>query len=123
MGDWSTQPWGTDEAADWFHRFWQRKDLRWVLDELRGFDPLHEQYEGVRATAHVLIAFGSPYCWPADLLDVRIEMLERTLCILQQMIEPPSADWRFLDAWEHDPAIFASVQSQIAALQSLLGHT
>ena len=27
MGDWSFEPWGTDEAADWFARFWKSKDI------------------------------------------------------------------------------------------------
>ena len=31
MGDWSFEPWSTDEA-DWFARFWKSKDIALVVE-------------------------------------------------------------------------------------------
>ena len=34
MGDWSYESWGSDEAADWFHKFWTKGGIP-VLQERR----------------------------------------------------------------------------------------
>jgi len=44
MGDWSFKPWGNDDAADWFQRFWKTKDVDLIVDEIEHFDPKAERY-------------------------------------------------------------------------------
>ena len=120
MGDWSAQPWDNDEAADWFHRFWRRGDMGFVIETLEGFDPKDEAYDSVRAACHVLLAFASPYCWPEAYADRWQATLEKAVWLLSCMIDPPGDDWNFLEMWGGDPEVIASVQGQIDGLRSFL---
>ena len=54
MGDWSKEAWGTDEAADWFGRYWNGGGIPLVLKTIHEFEPETEQYEAVSATCMVL---------------------------------------------------------------------
>src|SRR4051812_28371658 len=99
MGDWSFKPWGNDDAADWFQRFWKSKDVALVVEEVERFDPKAERYDQLRAAAYLLESFGNPYVWPATQRGVLEPLLTRTIAILSDMIDPPDADWGFLDMW------------------------
>lgn len=117
MGDWNVEPWGNDEAADWFHRFWQGANISQIINEIRDFDEKHEAYDSFRAASYVLQSFGHPYLWPsAYRLDLK-PLLDRSIEILTCMIEPPNANWGFLEMWGHDPKIIISVRFQIEALK------
>ena len=116
MGDWSKEPWGTDEAADWFGRYWNGGGIPLVLKTIHGFEPETEQYEAVRAACMVLGCFGSVYAWPSAHLEERLPALLQAITLLTQMINPPDDMWGFLDIWNHDEAVVKSVEQQIAVL-------
>jgi len=118
MGDWSFKPWGTDEAADWFARFWKGKDISLLVQEIEGFDPRAERYERLRAAAYLLQTLGIAYVWPADQLSRLKPLLERAIAILENFIAPPGNEWGFLDMWGNDPAVIQEVKDQIAALKA-----
>ena len=100
MGDWGHQAWDSDEAADWFHQFWQGGGMPLVIADLAQFDPRSERYERVRAACQVLVAFGSPYAWPSHCSNAdRIQSIERAVVILSHMLNPrptpTGAFWRW----------------------------
>ena len=116
MGDWSKEPWGTDEAADWFGRYWNGGGIPLVLKTIHEFEPETEQYESVRAVCMVLGCFGSAYAWPSTLLEERMPALLQAITLLTQLIDPPDDGWGFLDMWNHDEAVVKSVEQQIFLL-------
>ena len=116
MGDWSKEPWGTDEAADWFGRYWNGGGISLVLKTIHEFEPETEQYEAVRAACMVLGCFGLAYAWPSTHLEERLLVLQLAIKLLTQMINPPDDTWGFLDMWNHDVAVVKSVEQQIAVL-------
>ena len=116
MGDWSKEPWGTDEAADWFGRYWNGGGIPLVLKTIHGFEPETEQYEAVRAACMVLGCFGSAYAWPSAHLEERLSALLQAIMLLTHMLNPPDDAWGFLDLWNHDEAVVKSVEQQIAVL-------
>ena len=118
MGDWSFEPYGTDESADWFADFWKSKDVELVVEEIERFDPKQERFEGLRAAAYVLASFGDPFMWPSSHLDKRKPLLKQAIAILTKMIEPDDP-WGFIDAWGSRKVVPA-VEAQIAALQARL---
>jgi len=117
MGDWSFAPWGTDEAADWFARFWRGEGVAPVLEEIERFDPREQRYESLRAAAYLLQTLGIAYVWPADRLPSLKPALDKAIAILENFLAPPDGDWGFLDLWSHDPGAVAAVEEQIAALK------
>ena len=117
MGDWSAQAWGTDEAADWFQRFWRQPDFSVLIDEIRHFVPRDERYDAVRAASYLLQTLGIVYVWPVQHSDVLRPLLQEAIGILSNMIDPPNDDWGFLDMWGNDPGVIAAVSSQIDALR------
>lgn len=120
MGDWGHQAWDSDDAADWFHRFWHGGGMRLVVNELAQFDPRSARYDRVRAACHVLIAFGSPYCWPSNFSDAeRRQSLDAAATLLSHMLNPPTADWQFLAHCEHDAAVLNDVRRQQQHIQQL----
>jgi len=118
MGDWSFEPYGTDESADWFARFWKSKDFALVIGTIEDFDPEEEGFEELRAAAYVAAAFGDPFMWPAPYDDKRQPVLEKAIQTLTTMIEPDDP-WGFIDAWGSRKVVPA-VEAQIAALQARL---
>lgn len=120
MGDWSSQPWGNDEAADWFHSFWKSGDMRTAIDLVEHFDPSSERYDSIRAACHVIIAFSSPYCWPEKYLDQREHVIKKSIDILENMINPPNDSWSFLEIWERNIDVVESVKQQIYQLKNVL---
>jgi hypothetical protein len=118
VGDWSFEPGGTDEAADWFARFWKSDDVTLVVDTLERFDPGEQAFESLRAAAHVLASFGSPYLWPSAHGGKLAPLLERAIATLATMIEPADP-WGFLEMWG-GPKVVPAVEAQIAALRARL---
>ena len=116
MGDWSKEAWGTDEAADWFGRYWNGGGIPLVLKTIHEFEPEAEQYEAVRAAYMVLGCFGSAYAWPSAHLEERLSALLQAIMLLTHMLNPPDDAWGFLDIWNHDEAVVKSVEQQIAVL-------
>lgn len=120
MGDWSAEPWGSDEAADWFYKFWKTKDMQLAINDIYNFDPEDENYESIRAAAHVVISFGSPYSWPHNCIEKREATINKAIFILERMIHPPDNRWTFLDMGGDIKEITKSVKIQIDALTILL---
>ncbi|QNH22944.1 hypothetical protein HEP73_03893 [Xanthomonas sp. GW] len=121
MGDWNTQPWANDEAADWFQRFWKAHDISLLIDEINGFDPSQERYDSIRAASYLLQTLGIAYVWPSRYLEDLKPLLESAIEILSNMLDPPDATWGFIDMWGDNPQVMEAVQEQIAALKVRLG--
>ena len=85
------------------------------------FDPKNENYDEIRAAAHVLACFGSPYACPPAFLDKLCPTVLRVVWILENMIDPPDEAWDFLEIWENSPEIIAEVKRQIEELKAYLG--
>ena len=118
MGDWSYEPYGTDESADWFAVFWREKDFGLVIRTIEDFDPGEEAFEELRAAAYVAAAFGDPFTWPSAYEDKRKPVLEKALALLTTMIEADDP-WGFIDAWGSRKVVPA-VEVQIEALRGRL---
>lgn len=121
MGDWGYKVYENDEAADWFARFWESKNFDLIESTAANFDPKNENYDEIRAVAHVLACFGSPYACPHDFLDRLRPTVLRVVWILENMIDPPDKAWDFLEIWENSPEIIAEVKQQLAELKAYLG--
>nr|WP_315056242.1 DUF4259 domain-containing protein [uncultured Campylobacter sp.] len=120
MGDWGYKAYENDEAADWFARFWKSKNFDLLQSTAANFDPKNENYDEIRASAHVLACFGSPYACPSDFLDKLQPTIRKVVAILENMIKPPSDEWVFLEIWENSPQIIDEVKRQIAELKEHL---
>lgn len=121
MGDWNVQPWANDEAADWFHSFWENHDFAVLIDEINDFDPNEERYDSVRAASYLLQTLGIAYVWPSAHQEALKPLLVKAISILSNMINPPDESWGFLDMWGHSPSVIESVRMQIEALEARLG--
>lgn len=117
MGDWSNEPWGTDEAADWFQSLWKDCNFSKLIEEINNFNPKEERYEAIRAAGYILETLGIPYVWPTAYMSELKALLQTTISILENMLSPPNQDWGFLDSWGEDPDIIRSVQAQINCLK------
>ena len=120
MGDWGYKAYENDEATDWFARFWESKNFDLLQSTAANFDPRNENYDEIRAVGHVLICFGSPYACPSDFLDKLQPTIRKVVAILENMIDPPSDEWAFLEIWESSPQIIDEVKRQIAELKEYL---
>lgn len=120
MGDWNKEPWGNDEAADWFSKYWNGGGIELVINEIKNFSPEEEKYDSIRAACLVLECFGSAYAWPFKYFDEREPTINRAIEILQKMITISDEKWGFLDMWESDKEIIMNVKKQISILQSYI---
>jgi hypothetical protein len=117
MGDWSFKPWGTDEAADWYAKFWKDKDISLLIQEIETFDPKDERYEAFRAAAYLLQTLGIAHVWPGRALAQLKPLLDKAIETLENFIAPPNEEWGFLDMWGNDPGVVEAVKEQIATLK------
>jgi hypothetical protein len=117
MGDWGPEPWANDEAADWFHKLWRECDFSVLIDEIRNFDERNEGYESFRAASYVLQTLGNPYMWPAEHRTILKELLDKSISVLENMINPPNDAWGFLESWGNDARVVDSVRTQITELR------
>jgi hypothetical protein len=120
MGTWGTNPWDSDDAADWFADALKGLKLDKKLDRaLAG--PEDDNYDAIRAAGYLLQVLGRAYIWPGD-LDRLDEHIGKAIKLLETMIDPEAQDedMEFLELWDNDPDIISSVNGQIDALKSLL---
>lgn len=120
MGDRGYKAYENDEAADWFARFWKSKNFDLIESTAANFDPKNENYDEIRAVAYILERFGSPYACPSDFLDKLQPTIRKVVTILENMIDPPSDEWAFLEIWENSLQIIDEVKRQIAELKEHL---
>lgn len=114
--------WGSDESADWFHRFWQGNNIALVIDTIENFDVITEEFDSFRSACHVLACFGSSYAFPVELLHIRGPTIQNAITILEKMLNPPSDDWNFLENWGNNEKVIASVTQQINDLTFVLSQ-
>jgi hypothetical protein len=117
MGDWGLRPWENDEAADWFHIFWKKSDISVLVHEINNFDEKQERYESFRAASYILQTFGNPYMWPEQRKAILKDLPDKSIDVLEKMINPPNYDWGFLDMWGNRQKIIDSVRDQINQLR------
>lgn len=120
MGAWSVEPWGNDDAADWFGNFWQGKDFSPLVELIENFNPTEETYSEFRAACYLLEALGRPYVWPSEHLDNLRPLLTKAIEILENMVNPPDENWFFLSEWDEDPEMIDSLEKQIDNLRKNL---
>jgi len=119
MGAWEAEPWGNDDAADWFSDAFEGIDIDIKVD--KALEYFYDNYDEVRAAAFLLDVLGEPYVWPGDL--ERYEgHVQKALKILRAMIDEDSddEDMDFLELWDDDPEVISSVKSQIVNLEKRL---
>jgi hypothetical protein len=120
MGDWSVEPWGNDEAADWYYAFWENCDFSMLINEINNFDVHEERFDSVRAACYLLETIGIVYIWPSDYIDDLEPILIKAINILKNMINPPDENWGFLDMWGNDDSVIEEVKRQISVLENRL---
>ena len=120
MGDWNKEPWGNDEAADWFFKYWNGGGIDLVISDIKNFSPKDENYDSIRAACLVLECFGCAYAWPCVRSLVGQRSISQAINILTNMISISNEVWGFLDMWNDDVDVIRSVQSQIARLKNYL---
>jgi hypothetical protein len=122
MGDFSFSPWGTDEAADWFASFWKDGGIEFLIKDIESFDLASERFEELRAAAYILQSLGIPYVWPATHLDRLRPTLEKTISLLEALVDSTQESSPFLDSWGNDPRAAKAVANQIAQLKSRISE-
>ena len=106
MGMWAFEPWGNDEAADWFGDFMDSTQLR--KEWLKGIkaDPV-ESPGVVRAAAALFVMLGRVYVWPIKTFD---EDLELTIASLAGLVEAGE--------YAEPPELVAAIEQEVAELKS-----
>lgn len=106
MGMWAFEPWGNDEAADWFGDFMDRTQLR--REWLKGInaDPV-EAPAVVRAAAALFVMLGRVYVWPIKTFD---QDLELTIASLSALVEAGE--------YAEPPELVAAIEQEVAELKS-----
>lgn len=120
MAETNIYAWSNDEAADWFHRFWQNNSFELVVDTILNFDLDNEEFDSVRAAIHTLCCFGSAYAMPIKYLEQKEQLILKSIEILTNMINPPSDKWNFLENWNNDERVIDDIQKQIDYLNFIL---
>jgi len=119
MGAWGTEPWSADGAADWFAGFFEGID---VDAKIASAFEYSDDYDVIRAACYLLHVLGRPGVWPGDLEKLDSHLAEG-IALLTAMVDPNSeAGEDFLELWEEDPEVIASVQKQIRQLEKRRTH-
>ncbi len=114
MGAWGVEPWDNDAAADWFGDMFADLKIEMIREAFKYYDA----YGEIRAACYVLQALGHVYVWPHVHFDALKELLDRGIELLTNMLNPPGPEWDFLELWDHDAEVIASVQKQLDELQA-----
>jgi hypothetical protein len=120
MGTWGVQPWDSDDAAEWFEGTLQGiNDIDSKISAALKYR--YDNYEEVRSAAYLLQVLGISYVWPGDLEKLKGH-IQRAIELLTAMIDQKSADSQmdFLQLWDNDPEVIASVKEQIEQLKNRL---
>ncbi len=106
MGMWAFEPWGNDEAADWFGDFMDRTQLR--KEWLKGIsaDPV-ESPGVVRAAAALFVMLGRVYVWPIKTFDQDLELAIASLSALVEAGE-----------YAEPPELAAAIEQEVAELEA-----
>jgi hypothetical protein len=116
MGAWGIEPWQSDGAADWFSGIFRNANpTHAVRSAFEHFD----NYDEIRAACHLLAGLGQIGVWPGEAETLRV-LLKQGVELLTAMIDPEDEEHDFLELWDDDPEIVASIRRQIAALEQNL---
>jgi hypothetical protein len=117
MGTWGVEPWGNDDAADWFGDFFRDLDI----DALRDVFKYYDSWGEIRAACYVLQSLGHIHIWPANQHEALDELLNLGIEHLEKMLNPPHSGWDYLALWGNDPEVIASLQQQLDELRARRG--
>jgi hypothetical protein len=119
MGVWGIEPWDNDMASDWFVAFFRGIDVDKRIEEALQLGYNDEVYE-LRAACYILETLGRTYVWPGNI--ERQDQYLRTGIALLSEVNDPKTEWGkyFLDWWNNDSEMIASVKRQIEALTARL---
>ena len=119
MGAWGTAAWDNDAAADWFGDFFDGLDLNAKIKEAFELEDGHDEirHDEIRAACFILGSLGRVYVWKGDLDELKV-LLEQGIALLSKMIDAEDEENDFLESWDNDPEVIASVQEQIKELQA-----
>lgn len=119
MGVWGVGPWDNDAAADWFNAFFAGIDVGKRIEEALQLG-YNDEFDELRAACYILEVLGRTYVWPGEInrLD---GYLKTGINLLSEAIDPRT-EWGkyFLNWWNNDPEMIASVKKQIQALTARL---
>lgn len=83
--------------------------------------PSEGNYDAIRAASYLLQTIAVPDVWPFEYFSKLVPLLEKSIWILENMINPPNEeDWFFLYDWDNDPDVIVAVKAQIDALKANL---
>ena len=106
MGMWAFEPWGNDEAADWFGYFMESTKLRQQWLQGINADPL-ESPGVVRAAAALFVMLGRVYVWPIKTFDQDLELTIARLLAVAKAGE-----------YAESPELVAAIEQEVADLES-----
>jgi hypothetical protein len=113
MGTWGSQPWESDDAADWFAKTFEGIDLDARVEQALKYD---DRYGEIRAAAYLLRVLGhSPQVWPGK-PDRLQEHVASAVKRLRAMAAP---DGEYLKLWQDDPQVAEALAGEIAATEAL----
>ncbi|WP_334123396.1 MULTISPECIES: hypothetical protein [Glutamicibacter] len=115
MGTWGTNPWDSDDAADWFAEFFDGIDVDARITA--AFED-EDEYDQIRAACYLLNVLGRVYVWPGDLSTLD-SLLERGIELLTAMLEEDS---EFRELWDDDEEVLATVEQELADLKERLSE-
>ena len=71
----------------------------------------------MRAAAYLLQTLGVVYIWPVEYLDKLKLLLDKTIIILNNMINPPDENWAYLEMGGDKEKLIQTVKEQIDVLK------
>ena len=107
-GPWGAAAWENDGAADWFGDTFDATGLAKRVEETLNGDP-EDEYEEIRAAAHMLVALGQTFIWPVDDLDRHLALAIDKLEVVRK-----------LEIYEDAPEITEAIGRDIEVLRSRL---
>ncbi|QIW15349.1 hypothetical protein A4G20_02870 [Pasteurellaceae bacterium RH1A] len=122
MAETDIYSWSNDEAADWFHLFWKNNDFSLVVETILNFNLDDEEFDSFRAAVHVLCCFGSAYAFPVRYIEQRKVLILKSIEILNNMVNPQSEKWNFLENWDYDERVIKDIKRQIEYLNFILSQ-
>jgi hypothetical protein len=103
---WALEPWGNDEAADWFGDFMDSTQIR--RERLKGINADPADSPGVvRAAAALFVMLGRVYVWPIKTFD---QDLELTIARLAAVVEAGE--------YGEPPELATAIEQELAELKS-----
>lgn len=88
------------------------------IDRIRDAFEYYDAYGRIRGACYVLQQLG-PHLWPTSRQVELIEFLDLGIGWLKKVLDPPDSSWDYLELWNHDEGVVASLQKQLDALTEI----